>query len=307
MQQRKNIRLLILFGALLLITVITYVVLNRSTTFTVDPSLFKTTDLQQVNRVVLSRGTAQTELTFDGVRWTVNGALADRDMIDVLFATLQQVEAKRPVASTLQDSIAQVLETSGVNVTLFEDDRQTLSFVAGGNAQKTQAYFKLTEDNVPYIMMIPGYRVYASGIFELNPNDWRDKYVFNFNWRNFQRLAVHFPDKPADDFEVALIDAGYFSITGAAAVDTTRLNNYLDHVSLLTVDQYLSELATKPTTTSVILSAYDVAGKRYSLTVASEPTPSGLIPVLINDSIPAGIQQAKARELLRPRSFFVDK
>ncbi len=42
-------------------------------------------------------------------------------------------------------------------------------------------------------MNIPGYRVYVSGIFELDESGWREKRVFAFNWQNFQKLDAHFP------------------------------------------------------------------------------------------------------------------
>jgi hypothetical protein len=69
------------------------------------------------------------------------------------------------VAESLRDSIAAVLDTNGVVVKLYEGDNLLKEFIAGGNATKTQAYFKYPEEEDSYVMVIPGYRVYAAGIF----------------------------------------------------------------------------------------------------------------------------------------------
>ena len=124
-------------------------------------------------------------------------------MIDVLFATLQQAIPRKPVAAALSDSVSQYLQKDGVNVSLFADGNLEKSFFAGGNLQKTTAYFQLP-GSVPYTMVIPGYRVYTSGIFELKASGWKQKYVFGFNWRNFQRLEAEFPANHGYDFKVIM-------------------------------------------------------------------------------------------------------
>ena len=94
----------------------------------------------------------------------------------------------------MQDSVAMVMDSQGVKISLYHTDELLQEFLAGGNSAKTQAYFKKPSEKESFLMDIPGYRVYASGIFELEENGWRDKYVFNFNWRNFQSLKSVFPD-----------------------------------------------------------------------------------------------------------------
>jgi len=239
----------------------------------------------------------------------VNGVPADRTMIDVLFATLQQVEPARPVAETLQDSVSSVLDTQGVVVSLFAGDDLQREFIAGGNPGKTQAYFKIPGESECYIMTIPGYRVYASGIFELDENGWRDRLVFNFNWRNFQSLKATHPSSPQHDFEVAM-GKEYYEVKGVAVVDTTKLNDFLDAVSLLTVDQYVksetvegydSLIRTKPL---LDLQISDVSGKTYTLILYEGGSPQAVLGI-IEGVQPAFFDKRKVSGILKSRSWFV--
>ena len=162
-------------------------------------------------------------------------------MVQVLFATIQQAEPKRPLPLGIQDSVSQELRQNGVKVSLISSGTPELTFYAGGNGQKTQAYFSVDKgDAKPYLVTIPGYRVYVSGIFEVEEKDWRDKLVFGFNWRNFESLQASFPNSPSDNFQVVFQD-NYFAVQGLNAVDTAKLNDFLDDVSLLTVEEFTDQ------------------------------------------------------------------
>jgi hypothetical protein len=275
----------------------------------VDKALFKLSDFSTLDRVILEKSHKVIELKFDGTRWKVNDQLADRSMIDVLFAPLQQVEPKRPVAESLHETIATVLNSKGVMVKLYEGDNLVKEFIAGGNATKTQAYFKYPDEEDSYVMVIPGYRVYASGIFELEEYGWRDRYVFNFNWRNFKSLKASFPNAPINDFEVAMGES-YFEVLGMTAVDTTKLNDFLDAVSLVEVDQYInpeevvgydSLLVANPL---MKVEVSDISGKTYSLNLFDQPNQPQVLG-LIQGVHPAYIDRKKVKGLLKEKAWFI--
>lgn len=239
MFERRNKQQFILLFVLLSATVSLYWYGQRDLERSVDKNLFKNFDLEAIDEVSLVSETGSVTLKYNGSRWKVNDDFnADANMIDVLFATIQQAEPRRPLAASLQDSVSRSLQQDGVKVSLISSGTTMKVFYAGGNAVKTQAFFLEENGSYPYIMTIPGYRVYVSGIFELGESGWRDKIVFGFNWRNFQRLEATFPERAADDFVVAMED-NYFSVAGLPQVDTTKLNDFLDDVSLLSVDEYL--------------------------------------------------------------------
>jgi hypothetical protein len=308
-QQKKNIRLLLSLVVLIALSAMVYWFQHREVSV-VDKNKFRAADLATIDQVELTTGDAVVTLTLDGARWKVNGRLADRDMIDVLFATLQQAEPKRAVSASQMDSVAHWLTRSGVQVKLMREGQVEQTFIAGGNRSKTQAYFRNPADDEIYLVAIPGYRVYASGIFELPETGWLDKYVFNFNWRNFQDLSVSFPGQEQENFEVRFID-GLFTIP-SMDTDTTRLNNFLDAVSLVTVDAFMAR-PTPPTdsllqtTPYVVITVRDVGSHEYRLELF--PPMKGTAEILgrINGQQAAWFSLPKARELTRPRSFFRKK
>ena len=190
MQEKKNKRLAVIFVVLCCVAAATYFTGHTDGTLQVDKNLFRNHDLKELDEVKLESKDGNVELKFNGSKWIVNGQFnADASMIEILFATLQQAEPKREVPSSLRDSVSQGLKQNGVKVSLFSSGNKEIGFYAGGNSRKTQAYFCLEgQDNIPYLMTIPGYRVYVSGIFELGQKNWKDKLVFGFNWRNFESL-----------------------------------------------------------------------------------------------------------------------
>lgn len=309
MQQKRNIRLLISLCVLIVLTAIVLFLFNQEHA-PVDKTIFQVADLKTIDKVVLEHDSAKAELTLDGNRWKVNGQMADRSLIDVLFATLQQAEPKRKVSDKLTDSLKTFLETEGVRVTLSRGGEPVLDFFAGGNSAKTQAYFTKAGDDQVYIMVIPGYRVYTSGIFELEAPGWKDKYVFNLNWPYFKSVNVSFAASPADNFEVVMDKLPM--IKGIAQADTAKLNEFLDNISLLTVDQYLTTNQAKTYDNALFtrlgfeITVNDISGTIYELTLYPEIGKPQVFGV-VQDSHPAIFDSRKILPLMKSKGWFTKK
>lgn len=271
MEKKNKMRLVVL----LVLTAVTAVVffLSRGEQKTaVDPNLFKVENLEKIDHVILESSKGKTELSFKDGKWKVNGDQdADKRLIDVLFATIEQAIPKRQIGTSKSDSLSKELTKTGTAVSFLEGNAVKSKFVAGGNPEKTQAYFQLPDGNT-YVMAIPGYRVYVSGIFEADESLFRDKRIFNFNWRNFKSLESKFPAEPKENFTVSFKDR-YFGIEGISEVDTTKLNDYLDAVSLLDAREYVSsQLQTRydsllKTTPAFTVEVKDIASRLYQLEV----------------------------------------
>ena len=308
MQERKNKRLAILLCALCCITAVVYYLSRSDGAVEIDKNLFKSYDLKSINEVIFESQKGKVQLKFNGAKWNVNDKFdADASMVEVLFATLQQAEPKRPLPISIQDSVCNALRQTGVKVSVIASGKAESIFYAGGNAQKTQTYFCAGDaGEKSYLVTIPGYRVYAAGIFELGEKDWKNKYVFGFNWRNFQRLETKFPQKTADNFSVALQD-NFFAVDGLLSVDTTKLNDFLDDVSLLTVDEYIDTVnfeLPKPSPV-MVLTVKDIGQRVYTLELYSPSKNSGqMVPGLINGSEWALFDLRKIQNVLKPKAFF---
>ena len=310
MQKKRNKIRLILLAVLTALTLLVFWWIQPENRLDIDPEIFQVEDLSTISRVDLASDSSSVSLRYDGGRWRVNDSLtADGNMIRVLFATLQQARPKRGVAKATQDSIFHQLQENGVKVSLYQDDELIKQFLAGGNPAKTIAYFADPESKEIYVMAIPGYRVYVSGILELGPHGWRDKFVFNFNWRNFKSLAVAFPERPSENFTVSM-QRDFFGIEGMAEADTAKLNAFLDDVSLLTVDEYIPEPALadslKRVQSGLDLVATDIGNRTYRLRLF-DASQSRRVFGLIQGAQPALFDPKKIQPLMKPRSFFRKK
>ena len=311
MQEKKNKRLLVSFIGLTILCICFYFFGNTNNQIEVDTSLFKIKDGTNVNRVVLESSTGKVILDFNGTRWSVNNNYeADRQLIKLLFATLEKAEPKRPVANSQLNSVDSIISKSGVTVNLYEDENLIQSFRAGGNVLKTEAYFQESIGQPSYVMTIPGYRLYVSFILELDESGWRDKRIFNFNWRNFKSLNMIVPGDPTQNFEVSFKDQ-FFGITGIAEVDTTKLNDYLDAISLLSTEQFI-----KPgfsgvydsllkTNASFRIEVKDIADKTYSLELFAPIKNDPNILGRLDEEHPVIFNRNNILPIARKRGYFV--
>ncbi len=303
--EKRNRYLLISLFVLSVVTIGYYWFAQRDRSV-VNKALFQVDRLDEVDQVVLTRGSDEVVLKFDGTRWLVNNELADRNLIDVLFATLQQAQPVRPLAQAQQDSIKQKLQAEAVQVRVLTGEEVLKTFVAGGNARKTQAYFFKADEDV-YLMTIPGYRVYVSGIFELDKNGWKDKHAFQINWRNFQSLSASFAQSPADNFNVSFKD-GFFRVEELPETDTTRLDDYVGAVLFLTVDSYLSNNELRDSlhaaTAALTISLRDVANRSFVLSLYPDPREPSKILGIIDSTQLAWFDRRALDGILKTRSHF---
>lgn len=240
MAKRNNLYLLISLLVMASFLMLIIFVGNSDSRIEVDKNLFKVADQTKIDRVVLNQAEGEIELHYNGSKWMINNSFeADRQLIQVFFATLLQAEPRRPVALRLRDSVHQQIINNGVDVKLYEGDLLVKNFKVTGNDRKTETFYELAGEISPYLVTIPGYRVYVAAIFELTALDWRDKRIFNFNWQNFKRLTATIRENDKESFAISFQDK-FFGLEGNPQADTTKLNDYLDAVSLVQVNRYLT-------------------------------------------------------------------
>ncbi len=239
MHKNHSKYLAVSLSLLILVSATLFFLTHKEERADIDPAYFAVTNTEQIDHVQLVSPKDTVDLIFDGSRWTVNGQWeADMQMIKVLMATLRQAAPHRPVAAVLTDSITKQLLLQGTRVMLSEGGQPRMSFFAGGNSDNTESWFLKEGDDQPYIMIIPGYRVYVSGILQLNAGGWRNKRIFDFNWRNFKSLTANYTNEPKEGFSVEMRQR-YFGIRELVMSDTTKLNDYLDAVSLLMATRFI--------------------------------------------------------------------
>jgi hypothetical protein len=273
MQEKRNLILLISLVVQISLCVTLLFFANRGNTLAIDKGLFKVPAQAEVDKVLLTNSNKPLELVYGGSKWMVNKSFeADRQLVTIFFAALMQTEPKRPVGETVKDSLREHILRKGTNVKLYEGETLVKDFWVSGNDAKTETYFLLQGDEVPYLVTIPGYRLYIASLFELSDNEWRDKRIFNFRWENFKSLTATFPGETKENFTISFQNK-YFGIEGLTQSDTTKLNDYLDAVSLIKGSRFLSSgespvydsLAKTTPEFSIVVT--DIANRTYEIEV----------------------------------------
>ncbi len=267
-QRKKNQMMALRLLVLTLVSLFLYWTMHEETSPVVNKDIFKPADIGAIDKVVLTNRDHKVELVLQANRWMVNGVYdADADMVKILFETLRKADVRWPVTGSMLDSVTSRLKRTGILVTLSGQGEEIMKFTAAGDRKRNDTWY-MKEGGVPYEMIIPGYKVYVAGILELDESGWRNKRIFDFNWRNFKALKAEYRKEPQQGFEVEL-KGSYFGIKGMEAVDTTKLNNYLDAVSLLFADRFVAKTTLTDSLSAIDPAIHiqinDIANRTYSL------------------------------------------
>ncbi|CAN5489732.1 hypothetical protein BH09BAC3_BH09BAC3_33150 [soil metagenome] len=311
MQRIRNKYLLASFVFLTIVSAALLFLSREGIRPVINKDLFRV-DTDKIDEVILQSPTAKVQLKFESNQWKVNDKWgADAGMIKVLFATLKQIEPRRPVASVIKDSIRNMLEQKGVKVTLSGSDVSTEVFYAAGNTLKTETWFMKADDPQPYTMVIPGYRVYVAGILELDESGWRNKRIFDFNERNFKALSFAYVKDPKQNFEIEL-KGRELSIKNMQSFDSVKLDGYLGAVSLIFASRFIAPDASGldslvSTPPEIRIEIKDIASRTFSLELFAPKVNDPEVYGRLGDGQLVAIDRDAAADIVRSREYFLKK
>lgn len=235
---KKSTRLSIILIALIALSAFISFLGEKDTSTAFDADMFAVKDTTAIVSVRVSAPGHAVELTKNLNGWTLNDTLkADPNMIQVLRSILSQVKVQRPVARLNHAEIVSDLEKNGCKVSVSFEDGAVSEYIAGGdNSKKTAFYLR---DNDAYVVQIPGYNHYISGIFELTSSQWRDRLLFSSTWRSLKSLKLDYTDKP-ESLNI-YFDKKFLTVENVEKLDTTALMDYLQQYEYFQINDYLEK------------------------------------------------------------------
>lgn len=237
-QKDKNIRQLIILGALITLTAVVAMVTGGSDGFDFDRRQFTLDANTIITTVVLESEEQTIRFEYINNRWELNNEyLLDEGMRDVFFSVLSQVEVKRPVSSSESDSIQSYLETEGVKVTVLNNSEVVQSYWTGGNQDLDITYFMTPGDDQAYVMHIPGYQSYIAGIYQAKLSDWRSRIVWDIDWTSLKKLTVEWEGNVTE----IEYQGNFMNVNEVSTLDTLAMFNYLETVGYLQTVKYLEK------------------------------------------------------------------
>lgn len=221
---KKNWSLLII---LLVLSGVFGILLTRkgpTTSLEVEEELFAIQDTAAIERIELQQpdGSIQV-LERQRAGWQLNDAYqADEQLMQLLLSVVHNVEVKRPVARIQQEEIVEALQQKGIQVRVYDAGGLRKEFYTGGSPEQQLSYFM--QNNQPYVMELPGYATYISGIFNLSEENLRDKTLISTNYLNLQRVLV---DYPQQEDVLITFDGGRLEVEGIQQPDSAQLLGFL--------------------------------------------------------------------------------
>lgn len=235
-----------------------------------DQEMFRLPLDVKVNCISIHFGADSVILKGGPSGWTVNDQYsADLSRIRLLFAAVDRARPRRIISGPSSDSLKQQAAANGIRVSFQEQQRTILEFLVWGSQQLGQTWFMNNEMKTPVEMNIPGYRSNLFAIFSTKESEWRDKRVFDFNWRNFSELSANFPGRKEQNLNIQVTE-GLLSMAQMENPDTTRLKNYMEAIQLLESDEILQWTKDRQdsiilTTPQVILTLKEISGRTHEL------------------------------------------
>lgn len=234
---RKNWALAII---LVFLTAIFGLMLNSkdpSGNVQVNKELFAVADTAAINKITLRQPDGRVQLLEKrNGYWLLNEHhAADPSMMKLFLSVLNQVQVKRPVARSQQEAVLSQLVKQGVVVEL--DGANPVRFIAGGREGERISYF--AKEDQAYVMELPGYSSYISGIFYLKQSDFRNKMLTTLNSMNFQALDVSYPADTAQNIRIRFQN-NILGVDEIASPDSSVLFQYMMIFEPLQIAGYLS-------------------------------------------------------------------
>ena len=235
---KKNWGLLII---LLVLSGVFGILISQKATTTsleVEEDLFAVQDTSSLQRLELQQAQGATQVLERAERgWQLNNTYqADPQLMRLLLSVLQNVEVKRPVAESQQEEIVQKLQQEGVQVRAYNEGGAVTEFIAGGDEEGRLSYF--LQDGAVYVVELPGYVSYISGIFALTENNLRDRTIFRTNHLNLQQLTLEYPGE-AEDIKIDF-DGSRLEVANISQPDSVQLLGFLSLFENLQATGYVN-------------------------------------------------------------------
>lgn len=136
--------------------------------------------------------------------WWVNGDIkADVSKVNLMLATLKQVEVRNPLNESEYNGIMANLAAIGIKAEIYAGEKKIKTFYVGLNTpDNTGTYMMIENSSVPFVTHIPGFVGYLTPRFNVYPVRWKSKDIFTYNPADIQQIIIKYPLRPNKSFMV---------------------------------------------------------------------------------------------------------
>lgn len=214
---------------------------ERSGRVSADTEKFSLKTPRKVDMISLVGPDFQHRLKKEDDVWMINDRyVADSRIITLMFEVMDRARVQRPVAKKNKEDVLKKLSEEGINATFYIRDEPVMELVSVGFQEENVSYFMAPDDSAIFVMTIPGYKSYLTGIFELSENQWRNRLTFNTSWRTLRKLLIEYPDDQANKSFTIKYGQDHLTIPSLNKYDTAKLRSFVERFNYLEVDGFIS-------------------------------------------------------------------
>lgn len=234
-----------LLTSLVLLIITLLVLLHRSQPAApqlAEAERFAVADTAAIRQIRLQQaGGNVQELQKQGRGWLLNDRYAaDPGLMRLMLSVLHNVRVKRAVPKNQGDQIRTQLEQQGTRVQLLAEGKVVEEFLAGGEEAQNLSYF--ADKTGAYVVELPGYVNYISGIFGLSEANLRDRVILEAGYLNLQEASLLYPQQPQAGFQVRY-DGQLLTVPEVQLPDSVQLFNFLGLLEALPVAGFVETQA----------------------------------------------------------------
>jgi hypothetical protein len=263
---KKNRTIFLVVVILALVALVLFLTQSKST-FRRSMSDFAVKDTSVVTKIFLSdKNNNSLKLTrIEPGKWMVNDKYpGQKQMIDILLATMAGLEVKEPVARAAHNAIISDMAVNSVKVEvyrmgfrinifgwirLFPHEKLEKVYYVGGATPNNRGSFMLIENSAePFVVYLPGLRGFVSPRYSPIEKYWRDFTVFKVPLRELASVKMEFPTNPEDSYEVKNDPSGRVSLlslpgnTPVNDFDTLKVMAFLSGFRDLNFEALLNDM-----------------------------------------------------------------
>lgn len=189
--------ILVLLIILIIISVLTYYVLNtdQSTSMSPKETGFALKDTASVHKILMKDGKNTVLLTRKSSnKWLLNDKEpANTTLINTILETMYLVSVKSPVPETMKSQARELLAKKGITVQLQDKNNNILKeFYIAGQAGDNGTYARLKGAKDPYIISIDGFNGYLTTRFTTDTLLLKSRRIFKTPVHNIAQIEVQY-------------------------------------------------------------------------------------------------------------------
>ena len=201
----RNIKLLLILT--LAAAAVYFVVVNKPwSNFKTARKDFALSDTASITKIFMADKRNHKVLlqkNTDG-EWMVDNTWpADMQKVNLLKATLHDVEVRNPLTEAEYNSMVSLMAANAIKVEIYAGDKLTKTiYVGGATADHTGTYMMIEGSSTPFVTHIPGFVGYLTPRFNVYPIKWKNRAVFTYTADQIKHISVHYPLKKNASFEL---------------------------------------------------------------------------------------------------------